>query len=81
MRFSHHTNHAMLLLRMAVLLAPMSMPAADTGGLFFSISNSWNRVFDPAPGIIQGVSDYQARSVQIFTGNAGPIGHTNTPND
>lgn len=71
----------MLLLRMAVLLAPVSLPAADTGGLFFSISNSWNRVFDPAPGIIQGVSDYQARSVEIFNGNAGPIGHTNTPTD
>ena len=80
MRILHHTKRAMLLLALAVLLAPMSLQA-DTAGLLFSISNDWNRIYVPAPQSIPGVSDYQAKSVTFFSGNVGSSGNPNTPND
>jgi hypothetical protein len=70
----------MLLLPLAVLLAPMSLQA-DTAGLLFSISNDWTRIYAPAPQSIPGVSDYQAKSVAFFSGNVGSSGNPITPND
>src|SRR5262245_59342311 len=53
-----------LILGVAMLLTPISLHA-DTASLLFSISNSWNRIFDPAPTAIPGVSDYQSLSIAI----------------
>jgi len=80
MRILLHPIRSILVLPAAVLLVSVSLHA-DTTGLLFSISNTWNVVYDPAPDPIPGVSDYQSRSVAIFSGNAGPAGHPDTPND
>ena len=69
-----------LLSGLATSQAFMSLHA-DVDGLFFSSSNSWNVLYNPAPAVIPGVSDYQSKSIAIFTGNAGPTGNANTPND
>src|SRR5688572_18612454 len=63
----------------AALHAPMDVLADE--GLFLSSSNSWNVLYQPAPAVIPGVSDYQSKSVAIFSGNVGPAGSTNTPNN
>lgn len=64
---------------LAALHAPMEVCADD--GQSLSSSNSWNVLYDPAPAAIPGVSDYQSKSVTIFSGNVGPAGNINTPNN
>jgi hypothetical protein len=73
-------NLQLSLLALIVLVAPQSQ-GADPGSLLFSSSNDWNRVYDPAPANLPGVSDYQARSVAVFNGNVGLAGNSSTPNN
>jgi hypothetical protein len=65
-------------LTVIVGLAPLR---SDADGMLFSNSNSWNVLYDPAPNPIPGVSDYQSRSVAMFSGNIGAAGRPNTPNN
>lgn len=63
-----------------VLLIPSATRAA-TDNLLLSRSNSWNRLYDPAPTLIPGVSDYQSKAVWFFSGNAGSHVTPGTPTD
>lgn len=75
-----HSRSMTLILWVTLMLVPESMQAASAGQ-FLSGSNYWNRIFDPAPTGIPGVSNFQSRSVTMFSGNASPLGNPNTPTD